>query len=130
MKLLMYHVGSFWYRPYEEIEKGKGIQFGESLLVWVQSEEQDPNERVGILRKMVKNIRWLAKKHNLSSIILHSFAHMGESKADTGFTEDLIAEVASRLIERDYSVHIIPTGLNEFKMHVFGPSLAKVFKQL
>jgi len=126
----MYHVGSFWYRPYEETEKGEGVQFDESLLVWIQSEEQDPDERVSILRKMVKNIRWLAKKHNLSSIILHSFAHMSESKADTGFTEDLIAEVASHLIDRDYSVHIVPTGFNEFKMHVFGPSLAKVFKQL
>jgi hypothetical protein len=60
---------------------------------------------------------------------LHSFAHLGESKSSPEFADGIIEETAMRFIDRDYEVHIVPFGaFHEFKMHVKGPSLAKVFK--
>jgi len=80
---------------------------------------------------MVKNIRWLTKKIDCSSVTLHSFAHLDDSKADPDFADALIEEVASRLREREYTVHIVPFGqFYEFNLHVKGPSLAKVFKRI
>ncbi len=126
----MLHLESFWYRPNESDSEDSGTSVSESLLVWIQSEEPDVDDRVAVLRKMVKNIRWLTKKLGTNQVILHSFAHLGESKSDPEFADALIEEVAERLREREYDIHIVPYGkFYEFKMHVKGPSLAKVFKQ-
>jgi hypothetical protein len=131
MRLLMFHVESFWYRVNEKEASDEGISLGENLLVWIQSEAADELDRASVLRKTVKNIGWLARKIDLTDIILHPFAHLGESKSEPVFAEGMLSEVCQRLVERDYHVHIVPYGVfTEFKMHVRGPSLAKVFKQL
>ena len=125
----MFHVNEFWYLPHPADESSEGVTFPESLLVWIQAEVEDKDKRVAVLRKMVKNIRWLANKHELTRIILHSFAHLTESKASPELAASLIEDTATRLRERNYEVHCVHLGLNEFRMHVKGPSLSKVFKQ-
>ena len=130
MRMLMFHVESFWYRVNESDDSDLGVGFGDSLLVWIHSEAKDEQDRSGVLRKMVKNIRWLAQKNETTSIILHPFAHLEDSKSDPEFAEALIEETARKLRERDFTVHILEYGVfTEFKSHVKGPSLAKVFKQ-
>lgn len=126
----MLHVDSFWYRP-DESDSEDRTEVGESLHVWIHSEAEDEGNRTGIIRKMVKNVRWLAKKNECNVVTLHSFAHLDDSKSDPEFADSLIEEVAERLRERDYEVHIIPFGhFYEFNIHVKGPSLAKVFKRI
>lgn len=126
----MLHLDSFWYRP-NESETDERTEIGESLHVWIHSEGEDEDNRSGVIRKMVKNIRWLAKKIECNAVTLHSFAHLDDSKADPEFADSLIKEVADRLRERDYDVHIVPFGqFYEFNLHVKGPSLAKVFKRI
>ena len=129
MRLLMFHVREFWYRL-NQLDDDEGTRFGESLLVWIHSESADEENRVGVLRKMVKNIRWLASKTECTSVILHPFAHLDDDKASPRFADELIGETASRLREREYEVHIVPFGhFTEFTVHVEGPSLGKVFKR-
>jgi hypothetical protein len=126
----MLHAESFWYKPNEEPSE-EPTEIGESLHVWIHSEEHDEVNETGVLRKMVKNIRWLAQKNGCNAITLHSFAHLDNSKSAPEFAENLIEEVASRLAEREFDVHVVPYGaFYEFNIHVKGPSLAKVFKQL
>jgi hypothetical protein len=127
----MFHLESFWYRAEEASPNKPGAFFDESLLVWIQSEPHDKHDRLKVARKMYKNIKWLAKKNNLSTIILHSFAHLGENKSDAEFAEGLISELAERFDKSEFKVHVVPFGIfNEFEMHVKGPSLAKVFKKI
>ncbi|TFG12265.1 hypothetical protein EU537_09975 [Candidatus Thorarchaeota archaeon] len=127
----MFHVESFWYRSHTASPDEPGVFFDESLLVWMQSEPNDRDDRLKVARKMYKNIKWLAKKNNLSTIVLHSFAHLGDRKSDSQFAEGLISELAERFDKSEFKVHIVPFGtFNEFKMHVMGPSLAKVFKKI
>ncbi len=130
MRLLLFHVAEFWYRIHETSPSDTGTHIGESILVWIHSEQEDESNRPSVLRKTVKNIRWLANKNGVVSIVLHPFAHLSDSKSDPGFAKALIAEVADRLRERGYEVHTVQYGVfTEFKMSVKGPSLAKVFKQ-
>ncbi|MHA1136784.1 MAG: threonyl-tRNA synthetase editing domain-containing protein [Candidatus Thorarchaeota archaeon] len=125
----MFHVESFWYRPNESEDEKRTI--GESLVVWIHSEETDESNRSSVLRKIVKNIRWLAKKIECETVVLHSFAHLDDSKASPDFANLLIEEVATKLRNREYDVHIVPFGhFYEFDLHVKGPSLAKVFKKI
>ncbi|MFW9806401.1 MAG: threonyl-tRNA synthetase editing domain-containing protein [Candidatus Thorarchaeota archaeon] len=130
MRLLMLHVASFWYTP-NDSKSNDRTEIGESLHILIHSEEEDEANRSGIVRKMVKNIRWLAKKNECNTVTLHSFAHLDDSKSDPAFADSLIEEVAEHLRERDYEVHIVPFGqFYEFNLHVKGPSLAKVFKRI
>ncbi|TFH10660.1 MAG: hypothetical protein E4H14_02095 [Candidatus Thorarchaeota archaeon] len=125
----MFHAESFWYRANESDREKE--QIGESVLVWIHSEETDETIRSSVLRKMVKNIRWLSKKVGCETVVLHSFAHLDDSKANPEFADALIEEVASNLREKAFSVHIVPFGhFYEFNLHVKGPSLAKVFKKI
>lgn len=129
MRLLMFHVENFWYRL-NELEEDEGKHFDESILVWIHSESADEQNHAGVLRKMVKNIRWLANKVDCASIILHPFAHLDDDKANPRFADEIIEETASRLVGRDYEVHIVPFGhFTEFSVHAKGPSLGKVFKR-
>jgi hypothetical protein len=130
MRLLMFHVEDFWYRLNEAENVGK-TEIGESVLVWIHSEPEDEDNQSKVIRKMVKNIRWLAQKVECTGIILHSFAHLDNRKADPAVADGIIEETASRLREREYQVHIVPFGhFYEFSPHVKGPSLAKVFKHI
>ncbi|TFG96935.1 hypothetical protein E4H12_09895 [Candidatus Thorarchaeota archaeon] len=125
----MFHAESFWFRSNESEEEK--TQVGESILVWIHSEESDESNRSSVLRKMVKNIRWLSKKVECETVVLHSFAHLDDSKASPDFAYTLIEEVAMNLRDREYDVHIVPFGhFYEFNLHVKGPSLAKVFKKI
>ncbi len=126
----MLHLESFWY-SLNESNSNDRTEIGESLHVWIHSEKEDEDNRSGVLRKMIKNIRWLAQKINCNRVTLHSFAHLDDSKSDPEFADSLIEEVATKLRERDFGVHIVPFGhFYEFNMHVKGPSLAKVFKKI
>jgi hypothetical protein len=59
------------------------------------------------------------------------FGHLSASKASPEFTKELVDEVIGRLENTDYTVHTTPFGyLNEWKIHVAGESLAKVFKDI
>ncbi|MHA1905587.1 MAG: threonyl-tRNA synthetase editing domain-containing protein [Candidatus Thorarchaeota archaeon] len=131
MRFLMFHAEEFWFRPNEyEAEDSDGTSVEEAVLVWIQSEADDEQKQGAVLRKMVKNIRWLASKLDTTRVILHSFAHLGLSKSTPDFAETVIEETANRLRERDFDVTIVPFGMFfEFKLHVKGPSIAKVFKQ-
>jgi predicted DNA-binding ribbon-helix-helix protein len=129
VRLLMFHLREFWYRL-NELDDDSGVRFGESVLVWIHSESADAENRASVLRKMVKNIRWLANKTECMSVILHPFAHLDDDKAEPSFADGLIEETALRLRERDYDVHVVPFGhFTEFTLHVEGPSLGKVFKR-
>ena len=62
--------------------------------------------------------------------MLHSFNHLGQSKAPAEFAQGLLNDVVSRLEQSGFSVMVTPFGyFNEFRMHVDGASLAKVFKE-
>ncbi len=130
MRLLMFHVESFWFRL-DELDDDSGSRLSDSILVWIHSESEDEKNESNILRKMVKNIRWLANKVGCTSIILHPFAHLDDDKADPEFASGLITETAKRLIDREYAVTVVPFGhFTEFELHAKGPSLGKVFKHI
>jgi D-Tyr-tRNAtyr deacylase len=139
MKLLMFHVNEFWYKTFsktlnnvEKVEKEDKI--GKGLVVFVQVEKDDEDRKDKVKKKAFENIKWLAKKVNTEEIILHSFGHLSESsesKSSPEFAQGIISEIKKALEERGYKTETTPFGyFLEFKIHVLGESLAKVFKSL
>jgi len=130
MKLLMFHAEEFWYRPHlpDEPEAAK-TALPASLVVFIHVEESD-KERRDVVDKAVGNIKWLANKNKVGSIVLHSFAHLSSSKSDPETADEITQAMADKL-KKGLDVHVVPSGqFYEFSIHVLGPSLAKVFKEI
>jgi hypothetical protein len=130
MKLLMFHAEEFWYKPYwpDKLEAAK-TTLPASLVVFIHVEEED-KEKPDVVDKAVGNIRWLSNKNKVGSVALHSFAHLSSSKSDPDTADEITQKIADKL-KKGLNVHVVPSGqFYEFSIHVLGPSLAKVFKEV
>ncbi len=134
MKLLMIYAKQFSFKPtikvLEDAEEVVSGQTYENVQVaFIQMEKEDEDRMKAVETKLVKNLKWVAGKNNTRHIILHSFAHLSESKADPGFTKDLFNSTQIRLEKTDYEVNQTPFGyFLDLNVDAPGFSLARVFK--
>ena len=134
MKLLMFHVSEFWYKTYSKTLENVDTQekeekINEGIVAFIHIEKEDEERENKLRAKAVDNIRWLLKKTNTNTVVLHSFAHLSESKSSPEFAQKLIDRLKGSLEERHIITYVTPYGyFLEFKIHVLGESLAKVFK--
>jgi hypothetical protein len=136
VKLLMFYAPSFWHRTYAKVldevpEMEQEEEARQAVVVFYQAEAGDEGREAKVLSKLVKNIKWLAGKFATKRVVLHSFGHLSASKAPPELAQELALQAARRLENANYEVSLTPFGyLNEWKMHVAGESLAKVFKEI
>lgn len=134
MKLLMIYCDRFSYRPvsktledFPEVS-GEGI-FENALVAFIQTEEADQENEKNTETKMVKNLKWAAKKNNTQKVVLHSFAHLSDSKADPHFTKNLFDLVENRMNNADYVCSQTPFGyFLDIDVKAPGVSQARIFK--
>lgn len=136
MNLLLFYAHTWWYKTASkslpqvpDVNTEDSIE--KSVVVFFHAEKEDEDKGKSLLDKLVKNIKWLAGKFNTKNIVIHSFNHLSSSKASPEFSELMIRDTAEKLKNSGYTVMCTPFGyFNEFKIHVGGESLAKVFKEL
>ncbi len=134
MKLLMIYCDKFGYRPtvrtlddFEEVKEGN--VFEKALVAFIHAEEKDMEDMKRAETKMVKNLKWAAKKNNTRYVILHSFAHLSESKANPHFTKELFDRVEARMKNADYNCDQTPFGyFLDLQVEAPGVSQARIFK--
>jgi hypothetical protein len=135
MKLLMFYTKEWWYKtasktlPYApDVDKEEKVD--DALVIFFHCEAEDEDKYDSVVRKFVKNAKWITGKFGTKNIVLHSFNHLSSSKSSPEFARRLLGEVSQRLERTGYAVMTTPFGyFNEFRMHVAGDSLAKVFKE-
>lgn len=136
MKMILFYAPSFWYRTFEKVledvpEAEVERACAEAVVVFYQVEAGDVKRRDKVLVKWAKNVKWLARKFDAGTVVLHSFNHLSPSKAPAPFAHELVEAMRARLEGVGFAVHVTPFGyLNEWKLHVAGESLAKVFKEI
>jgi len=136
MKLLMFYAPAFWFRTYQRVlddvpEQEIERKIENAVVIFYHAEEEDTERRDSVRKKFIKNIKWLAGKFGTKNVVMHSFNHLSRSKAPPEFTSELVSEVRERLETSGFSITETPFGyLNEWKIHVAGESLAKVFKDI
>jgi len=136
MKLLMIYCTRFAYKTnmktldsIPDIDEKKEIL--ESLAGFIQLEVEDENNEGYIETKLVKNLKWAARKNNSNKIILHSFAHLSDSKASPEFTKKIFDNTQKRLISSDYEVYQTPFGyFLDLDLQAPGHPLARLFKSI
>jgi len=135
MKLLMIYSEKFAYKTniknLESVEKyEKEKQIENTLVGFIQVEQKDEEDISKVETKMIKNLKWAAKKNDTINIVLHSFAHLSMSKADEGITKELFDRAEQRLKNSGYEVSQTPFGyFLDLDVQAPGRSLARVFKE-
>ena len=80
-------------------------------------------------KKLVKNLKWAAGKNNTKRVMLHSFAHLSESKASPEFTAELFQKAIERMKNAEYETFTTPFGyFLDLDIQAPGYSLARLFK--
>lgn len=134
MKMLMIYCDKFGYEPREKTLDDfpvitEGEVFEDALVGFIQVESQDEFDMKGVETKMIKNLKWAAKKNNTQRIVLHSFSHLSESKATPEFTKKLFDQAEVRLNKSDYETSQTPFGyFLSLDVQAPGYSQARIFK--
>jgi hypothetical protein len=116
VKVLCMFVDEFSYYPQQKNlenaeEISKGNQFSKAILSFIQVEQTDEeNDLKSREKKLVNHLKWVARKNKTNFIVLHSFAHLSESKASPEFTKELFNEAEKRLLNAGYLVAQTPFG--------------------
>jgi hypothetical protein len=135
MKLLMIYAEQFAYQTrsktletVEEYQEDKQIE--NVLAGFIQVEKEDEEKMDKVETKLVKNLKWAAKKNNTNYILLHSFAHLSLSKANPENTKKIFDNAEKRLKDASYQVFQTPFGyFLDLALRAPGRSLARVFKE-
>ena len=111
----------------EERDEEKTIE--DVVVGFIHMEKEDEENMEKVETKLIKNLKWAAKKNNTDRIVLHSFAHLSESKGDPLFTKRLLDNAEVRLKNAGYTTWQTPFGyFLDLDMKAPGRSLARVFK--
>lgn len=134
MKLLMIYTDSFHYKTttktlddFPEINEDKSIK--NALVAFIQAEENDENDSGKTVTKLIKNIKWASKKNSTKKVVLHSFAHLSESKANPNFSKEIFNKAEERLKNSEFEVFQTPFGyFLDLDIQAPGNSQARIFK--
>ena len=136
MKLLMIYCDRFAYKPaiktLEDVqEHTEGGEFTKVQVAYIQVEEGDEaaDRQKSIEKKLLNFIKWISRKNDTKNVVLHSFAHLSESKASPEFTKALFDRVETRLKNVEFEVAQTPFGyFLDLDVQAPGFSLARVFQ--
>jgi len=137
MKVLVMYVDEFAYHPAQKtLETAEdvleGAKFNDSIVAFIQVEESDEEYDVKSReKKLVNHLKWTARKNDCKSIVLHSFAHLSESKASVEFTKELFDQAEVRLQNADFKTAQTPFGyFLDLEIKAPGFSLARIWATL
>ena len=135
VKLLMIYADKFFYKTsFKNLEAveiyDESKQVKNALVGFIQVEQKDEDDISKIETKMIKNLKWAAKKNETNLIVLHSFAHLSLSKADEEITKKMFNRAEKRLNDSGYNTTQTPFGyFLDLDIQAPGKSLARVFKE-
>ena len=133
MRVLFWYCDRFGWTPaLKTLENAAdaGSEMHKKVVVaFVHVEPRDVEAGSTSETKLVKNAKWLARKWDVKNILLHSFTHLAEEKADPEQAKSLLDRVQSRLEKSDYQAGQTAYGyFNDLVIEARGHPLARIFK--
>ena len=135
MRLLIFYVDKFAFETHHKgLESAAELDLSDSvenaIIGFIHAEEKDEENQSYVETKLVKNLKWAARKNETSKIVLHSFNHLSESSASPEFTKELFDNVEQRLLTSEYETSQTPFGyfLN-LDMQAPGKPVARIYKE-
>ncbi len=112
-------------------EISSGEEFSDALVAFIQVEEKDEGDLRGREKKLVNTLKWAARKNNTQNVILHSFAHLSNSKANPDYSKEIFDAAEIRLKNGGFNVTQTPYGyFLDLSIQAPGYPLARLFSDL
>lgn len=136
MKLLMIFCDKFGYTTSQKgldtaPDVDERLMIDNALVGFIHVEPMDENDPGYIETKLVKNLKWAARKNNVQRLVLHSFTHLAELKASPEITKEIFDRAHARLEKAGYEVSQTPFGYF-LNLHIEAPGspLTRLFKDI
>ena len=101
MRILFWYCDHFDWTPaiktLDDAPKAGPAENENTVVAFVHIEPKDVKTDSSAETKLVKNAKWLARKWEISKIVLHSFTHLGEEKAEADKARALLDRAQKRL---------------------------------
>jgi hypothetical protein len=136
MKLLMIYATRFGYKTsmrtldtVPEIDETKTIE--NALVGFIHVEEKDEENASYVETKLIKNLKWAARKNETERIVLHSFTHLSESKASPEITKQIFDNSEDRLQKAGYETYQTVFGyFLDLDIQAPGSPLTRLYKDI
>lgn len=133
MRILFWYCDSFGFTPamktLEDEPDAAADAHENAVVAFVHVEPADVEREKTVETKLVKNAKWLARKWETGLVVLHSFTHLAEKKADPQFARTLLGRARARLETAGYQAHETPYGyFHDLAIRAPGHPLARIFK--
>jgi hypothetical protein len=100
-----------------------------AVVAFIHVEPKDVENDNPAETKLVKNAKWMARKWETKVIVLHSFTHLGDEKAEPVHAKALIERAQQRLKTTGYKAVQTPYGyFNDLAIRAQGHPLARIYK--
>ena len=134
MRVLFWYCDRFDWTPaiktLDDAPESGPAENENTVVAFVHIEPGDVEAGSSAETKLVKNAKWLARKWEISRVVLHSFTHLGEEKADADKARALLDRAQKRLENAGYSVIQTPYGyFLDLAIKAPGHPLARVYKE-
>ena len=134
MRVLFWYCDRFDWTPaiktLPEVPDAEPTENRDAVVAFVHIEPQDVQDDSTAETKLVKNAKWLARKWEITRVVLHSFTHLGQEKADSAEARALLDRSQKRLQNAGYSVDQTPYGyFLDLAIKAPGHPLARIYKE-
>ncbi len=134
MRVLFWYCDKFAWTPtiktLDQVPISKSDEKNKVVVAFVHIEPKDVEQGSSSETKLVKNAKWLARKWDVTKILLHSFTHLGEEKADPDQAKLLLERVHQRLLKAEYDASLTAYGYyNDLVLEAPGHPLARIYKE-
>lgn len=134
MRVLFWYCDRFDWTPamktLPDTPEAEPAENENAVVAFVHIEPGDVEAGSSAETKLVKNAKWLARKWENTSVVLHSFTHLGEEKAEADKAQSLLDRAQKRLEKAGYSVVQTPYGyFLDLAIKAPGHPLARVYKE-
>ncbi len=134
MRVIYWYCDRFGWVPaiktLEDAPEAHADSCQRAIVAFIHVEPGDVAGGSSAETKLVKNAKWLARKWEIKRIILHSFTHLGEEKADAEDARGLLSRAEDRLTRAGYDTSQTPYGyFLDLTIEAKGHPLARVYKE-
>ena len=126
-----FKIGSESAKKDSEDNQEQRFQNVQTAFIHVESPDEESENSNRIVTKFIKQAKWVARKNNTNHIILHSVAHLSDSKSTPEFAKMIFDNAQERLETAGFVVNQTPFGhFLDLDMKAPGRSLARVFYEI
>jgi len=134
MRVLFWYCDRFAWKPtlktLEDAPAPRAEDHEKVVVAFIHVEPGDVEAGSSAETKLVKNAKWLARKWEIRKVILHSFSHLAQEKADHALAKGLLDHAQERLQDAGYEAVQTPYGyFHDLELKAPGQPLARIYKE-